>query len=519
MEAAEDALDALLEEEPAVMRGLLQGFADADLARCLSGVYEAVRSAGAGIDESPLVAESGAEAALESLYAAARLVLDSSIEGWKPQQKEYIATQREWVRVLLARAVAPCWRECLQVFSSFDCNLTKVKTGSQIRLALTDIKRDLLEPARSAAMGALFGAERQLLHRALVLFDALYRSRKRSAAVLDFADLEEHTIRMLRGRGEVRARIQQSFDAILMDELQDTNPLQSRLVDLLRRADRFFAVGDINQSIYGFRHAEPEVFRAYRRAIEDQQRPVDVLNENYRSRPEILAAAARVFAGAEGIEPMDLTARGSFVAKLDPSVEVLVAAGEDAASGSALEARWVARRIREMEGALFIGPPEAPRVASFSDMAVLVRTAACIEPLAAAFAEFQVPYLQSKGRTFFAAREVLDLVNWLRVLANPRDEVSLAAVLRSPLVGASDETLARVKMRGQLWESLAAMDHAAEGFDAGDLERLLDARARIDASRQLAADLICWRPARSMNPAISMDSNPARGRTSRNSWV
>jgi ATP-dependent exoDNAse (exonuclease V) beta subunit len=489
MVAAEDALDALLEEQPAVMRGLLEGFAGADLAGCLSAVYEAVRSAGAGIGESPLVGESEAEAALEGLHAAARMVLDGSTEGWKPPQRDYFQAQREWVRVLLARAVAPGWQECLQVFSSFDCDLRKLKAGSQIRMALTDIKKDLLEPARSAAIGALFGAERRLLHRALIRFDALYRSRKRAAAALDFADLEEHTIRMLHDRDEVRARIQQSFDAILMDELQDTNPLQSRLVDLLRRADRFFAVGDINQSIYGFRHAEPEVFRAYRRAIERQQRPVDVLNENYRSRPEILAAAARVFSGAEGIEPMDLTARGAFAAKLAPSVEVLVAVGEDAASGSALEARWVARRIREMEGALVIGPPEAPRVAKFSDMAVLVRTAACIEPLAAAFAEFQVPYLQNKGRTFFAAREVLDLVNWLRVLANPRDEVSLAAVLRSPLAGANDETLARVKMRGQLWESLAAIDHSAEGFDAGDLERLLEARARIDASRKLASDV------------------------------
>jgi ATP-dependent helicase/nuclease subunit A len=80
-------------------------------------------------------------------------------------------------------------------------------------------------------------------------------------------------------------------------------------------------------------------------------------------------------------------------------------------------------------------------------------------------------------------------MNWLRVLANPRDEVSLAGVLRSPLAGVSDETLARVKMRGQLREALAALEHSAEGFDAGDLERLLDVRMRIDASRQLASDV------------------------------
>jgi ATP-dependent helicase/nuclease subunit A len=487
--AAEEALDEMLRENPAVMRGLLEGFANRELAEDLVAVYEAIRSAGAGVAGATLVREPDVETALDSLQATARAVLDGSTDGWNPQQMEYLATQREWARVLLDRAVAPRWQDCLRAFGDFDCNLTKVKAKSEIRAALTDIKNDLLKPARRAVIGALFGAERHLLGEALVRFDTLYRSSKRAAAILDFADLEEHALRLLRERSEVRARIQQSFDAVLMDELQDTNPLQWQLIDMVRRTDRFFAVGDINQSIYGFRHADPDVFRAYRLAIEARKQPVDLLNENYRSRKDILDTVARVFAGAAGIERMPLIERGSFTAKAEPSVEVLVASGEDAAAASALEARWVAQRIRELKGTLFVGRQNAPRTARFSDIAVLVRTSACIEPLVAAFAEYQVPYLQSKGRTFFAAREVLDLTNWLRVLANPRDEVALAGVLRSPLVGVSDETLARVKMGGQLWESLAALAGTAAEFDAGDLERLLDARARIETARVLMSDV------------------------------
>ncbi|MEN6601289.1 MAG: UvrD-helicase domain-containing protein [Bryobacteraceae bacterium] len=488
-QAAEETLDALLEEKPDVMGGLLAGFSNRDLARDLVDVYDAIRSAGTPLDGAALVAEPGGGAQIDRLHEAVREVLEGPADGWNPKQKEYLAAQREWAQSALERAIVPCWRDCLQVLSSFACNLNKVKRGSEISAALKSIRDDLLKPARAAVIGAFFERERRLLQEALVRFDALYRKQKRAAAVLDFADLEEHTIRMLSERPAVRARIRQSFDAILMDELQDTNPLQWRLVDLIRREGRFYAVGDINQSIYGFRHADPEVFRRYRGSLEERQLPVDLLVENYRSRPEILDAVLRMFEGAPGIEPMKLEPRGEFVAKDIPSVEVLAAFGENSAAGSELEARWLARRIRELEGKLIVGPPDKPRTACFSDMAVLIRTAACVEPLAKAFAEFQIPFLQTKGRTFFAVREVLDLLNYLRVLANPCDEVSLAAVLRSPLAGASDETLARIKMHGELWTSLKKLEALAAGCDAGDVERLLAARACIVNARKLAADV------------------------------
>lgn len=504
---AEEALDALFAEQPARMRGLLEAFADGDLAREIVTVYSDIRTAGAGAGDATLIGESGAEPALESLHAAARVVLNGSTHGWNQQQSEYLAAQREWARALLECAVAPRWRDALELLTGFYCDLRKVKTGSEIRAALTRIKKELLPPARSAVIGALFGGEKQFLREALVRFDSLYRAGKRAAAVLDFADLEEQAIRMLSERIDVCARVQQSFDAVLMDELQDTNPLQWQLMDLLRRPDRFFAVGDINQSIYGFRHAEPDVFRVYRSTIEQRGLAVDLLAENYRSRPEIVSTVGRIFDGAPGIEPVELDARGSFTLKTEPSVELIVAAT------AGLEARWVARRVRELEGKLMVGPPDKPRVARFADMAVLVRTAACVEPLAAAFAEYQVPYLQSKGRTFFAAREVLDMINWLRVLANPRDEVSLAAVLRSPLVGAGDETILRLKARGELWASLVALDDSVTGFEQSDVQRLLAARELIVDSRGLST---CVSPdllvARALDDSGYLDGIEARAR-------
>ena len=115
--------------------------------------------------------------------------------------------------------------------------------------------------------------------------------------MLDFSDLEEYTVRLLEDREETRARLAGQFDHILMDEFQDTNGQQARLLRLVRPPDRFYAVGDINQSIFGFRHAEPRGFQEYRDDVERRGRHVVELVDNFRSRPEILSAVETVLDG------------------------------------------------------------------------------------------------------------------------------------------------------------------------------------------------------------------------------
>ena len=151
------------------------------------------------------------------------------------------------------------------------------------------------------------GGSANLLREAISRIDALYREAKRREAAIDFAGLEEETIRLLENDpGIRRERTSSRFDQILMDELQDTNALQWRLVGLIRRS--LFAVGDINQSIYGFRHADPAVFAKYRDSLMEAGAPVDDLRENHRSVSEILGAVSRVLDGQKGIEPRPLIA-------------------------------------------------------------------------------------------------------------------------------------------------------------------------------------------------------------------
>ena len=251
-----------------------------------------------------------------------------------------------------------------------------------------------------------------------------------------------------------------------MDELQDTNGQQANLLDLIRRPDRFYAVGDINQSIYGFRHAEPDVFRTYRDSVARRGSNLVELVENFRAVPTFSAVEAVLRASA-GIEPRLLVPKRQFSEKSVPSVEVLVALG---ANAPVLEAQWVARKIVDLCGDGF----------DFKDIAVLVRNSEVFGDFTQAFDLFGIPCLVSRGKGFYETREVIDLTHMLRILVNPRDEISLAAVLRSPFVAVSDEALLRLKVLGNLGDALQRLDNQNRyGFDPEDWKKLLGFRDQL----------------------------------------
>lgn len=346
------------------------------------------------------------------------------------------------------------------------------------------------ERRQAAVIGETYNAQRLLLLDVFRQLDRNYRERKRALAALDFADLIEQSVSLLRADSEALKKVRARFDHVLMDEMQDTDPLQWQLMDLIRTRDRFFAVGDINQSIYGFRYAEPEVFRRYRDRIAGAGQVIDELRENHRSRQEILEVVGRVFRSVEGVEPHTLEAKRSFRSRSEPAVEVIVGQGNKSDVAARTEALWVARRIVELVGSLELESKDGRRPARFRDIAVLVRNMNAAPPLEEAFREFGVPYLTGGGKAFFETRQARDLLHLLRVIANTCDEVSLAAVLRSPLVGVRDETLVRLKGFGRLGTALWRLDHEdTAAFDADDLNRLRWFRDRLRAARRLRDDL------------------------------
>ncbi len=214
----------------------------------------------------------------------------------------------------------------------------------------------------------------------------------------------------------------------MLDEYQDINGQQAELISLLRSENVFFGVGDRNQSIYGFRHARPEIFLAWRDDVAFREgHSVDLLH-NFRSREAILRCVREVLAGADGIDDRELISGANFAAKGEPSIEVMEIRDQanDKDASCAREAAWIAHRIRELRGTLQLGEPGKTHPADYRDFAVLCRNGDSMEPILDAFNRAGIPYVSGRRVSFLVyARRAAISPPLLHVIANPRDSISL----------------------------------------------------------------------------------------------
>ncbi len=301
---------------------------------------------------------------------------------------------------------------------------------------------DELRRLRKRYLGLLFLDKLELLRRLLVAFTGEYAAVKRSASLLDFEDLQLQALKLLRQDERLRRRIAAGYGLIVVDEFQDTNGLQYEIVDLLAR-DNVCFVGDENQSIYRFRHADVDLFREKHDRFEAAglARP---LTTNYRSQPEILAFINHVF-GAGGMLGGPRYLEMESGAQPDgsgdsPRVEaIIVDAGSDGGRGRKVEvtrpaeAELVARRLSEL---LDAGLGYEP-----GDCAILVRKRRDANLFSEALDRHGIPNYLSIGNDYYRKLELGDALGLLRLLVNPLDDIALLSVLRSPLVGLGDDTL------------------------------------------------------------------------------
>lgn len=303
----------------------------------------------------------------------------------------------------------------------------------------------------------------------------LYAERKRASGGLDFDDLLIKTRDLLRDNEPVRLECRERFEVILVDEFQDTNALQKELVDLLRGdtpGPRLFVVGDDKQSIYRFRGADVSVFTRARSVL----RTVP-LSTNYRSTRSILHFVNELFARimGEGGEdgPFSTPYReDAWLAHPKPEsdpgplVEFL-ATGDGATRGAdrEAEAAAIARRI------IALGCP-------LRDVAILFRSLRDVAVYTDALQRYGLPSYVVRGRGFYQCREVSDVLHLLRYVEHRTDEVALAAVLRSPFAGVSDETLFRLVWGKEERQRLHAVFlkealDLPDSIDADDRQRLM----------------------------------------------
>lgn len=302
-----------------------------------------------------------------------------------------------------------------------------------------------------------------------------YQKAKRDQASVDFNDLERMTYRLLCDHAAAAEAIRDQYRYQLVDECQDINPLQDAILERLagdgaRRVSERFLVGDVKQSIYGFRLAAPELFLdRYERYSQASSSGVCIpLNENFRCRPGILDAVNFVFeriATAELGNPYGPDAR--LVAGFSypdcaevagaPTVELDLLektnsnqssneteanddpADEDLADASDIEREGIriVERIQRLVGRLPVFDPKSNeyRPARYRDMVILLRSMKGRgDQLTALFDQAGIPYFAEQSSGFFAATEVSDVVSLLKLLDNPRQDVPMAAVLRSPLL-------------------------------------------------------------------------------------
>jgi ATP-dependent helicase/nuclease subunit A len=306
-----------------------------------------------------------------------------------------------------------------------------------------------------------------------------YETLKQTRGALDFDDMQIRALQLLRDSATVRRRYQRMFRYTLVDETQDIDGLQAQIIDILSEGGNLMVVGDAQQSIYGFRYADPRVFEGWQQRACDNGGRLVPLQANFRSHPDILAFVEKVFGHWWGarflvLQPM----RPAAPAHEEPRVQVWVMPQRDAAA----EARLVASQIHHWvcTGSLTVHDPEtdALRPAQYGDFALLFHQFTKVSAFEQAFRAVGAPYyVVGGGRGYWTQYEVRDLTNLLRALCDPEDDLALAAVLRSPFVGLSTDALMSLTLHAEQADLPLRLclqaDLALEDADRARLEAFL----------------------------------------------
>ncbi|HEX8156420.1 MAG TPA: UvrD-helicase domain-containing protein [Solirubrobacteraceae bacterium] len=462
------------------------------LRKAIANVHDALRSAGQTRPTLPrpprLVDPHSLRAALQAACAAAAAELAMAGEGLRVREAR--DKLQRCGDELLALPHGELARSGLAALS-FGCAAKALKSD------VCERYRSALAKFTTATRDTRAAAAVELLDELLGDYADAYAEAKHKRAGLDFDDLELFARDLLKRHAALRRSYSDRFDRIMVDEFQDSNPRQLALFEALDR-DNLFVVGDEQQSIYGFRHADVDVFRRRRVELAGAGR-VATLVTNFRARGAILDTINAAFAPrlGEGFvalrEGREAQPAGAPLVELlltdqngwDPDADDAFDLGElgRAKPWRKAEARLLAQRIRDLVDA---------REARPEQIVVLLRALGDLAVYERALEDQGLVTMSVGGGGYWGRQVVRDLCAWLAALANPRDETALYGVLASPLVGLSSDALAHIARagRGNAWHAISRGDGAL-GVRLRDVdrERLHAFADRFAAERELAPRL------------------------------
>lgn len=349
------------------------------------------------------------------------------------------------------------------------------------------------------------------------LFADQYKALKIDRALVDFSDLEHYALELLMEEGKPSAiakEYQDRFKEVLVDEYQDTNLLQETILNLVKSGNEqngnLFMVGDVKQSIYRFRLAEPMLFLGkysrFRHNAENTGLRID-LNANFRSRKEILDGTNYIFSQIMGErvgeidydEAAALKAKAPYPEQATPIELTLIhepeteeeSEDEDLAK-SQWEARFIAKKINElMNSEKMVNDPwtQQQRPLEYRDIVVLMRSMTWSGDFVDEFKMAGIPLYAELTGGYFEALEVMIMLNTLRVIDNPYQDIPLASVLRAPFIGLKENELAEIRLaapQASFYEAVKTFMRAGKGIDPAAAEKLRRFILQLEGWRNLA---------------------------------
>ena len=317
-------------------------------------------------------------------------------------------------------------------------------------------------------------------------FVEAYRERKRQENAFEFADISHYTIEILENFLHVREAYQERFHEVMVDEYQDTNHIQERMLELLSNGHNRFMVGDIKQSIYRFRQADPQIFneKFQRYAKNPQEGKLILLKENFRSSSEVLSATNHVFERLMDQEVGEINydsmhqlvfANTKLTPNLDNKAEFLLYDKDDSGQEEEEsdadtkltgEMRLVIKEILKLH---------QENGVAFKEIALLTSSRSRNDQILLALSEYGIPVkTDGEQNNYLQSLEVQVMLDTLRVIHNPLQDYALVALMKSPMFSFDEDELARLSLQ-----------KAADKVQENLYEKLLHAQKQTAEQKEL----------------------------------